>query len=143
MTVAHISPKVFSLQSFLGNIHVLFYIIHLTSLILIIHHIQTSNYSFYLHDKFPLSFLRFFIAGWLPLVSRVRYIYTIGVPCKSYIAKQADIKRLLIIKCVISETLEIYLLWLALSSQVSEIWYIYYFCYQSLIPQLFFQNNWQ
>ncbi len=33
------------------SIHVLFLTIHLTSFILIIHHIRTSNHSFYLHDK--------------------------------------------------------------------------------------------
>jgi hypothetical protein len=47
MTAAHISPDVFSLRNFLGNVHVLFLIIHSTSFILIIHHIRTSNYSFY------------------------------------------------------------------------------------------------
>jgi hypothetical protein len=46
MTAAHISPNVFSLRNFLGNIHVLLLIIHSTSFILIIHHIRTSNYSF-------------------------------------------------------------------------------------------------
>jgi hypothetical protein len=44
MTAAHISPNVFSLRNFLGDIYVLFLIIHSTSFILIIHHIRTSNY---------------------------------------------------------------------------------------------------
>ncbi len=44
MTAAHISPNVFSVRNFLSNIHVLFFIIHSPSFILIIHHIQASNY---------------------------------------------------------------------------------------------------
>ncbi len=44
MTAAHISPNVFSLRNFLSNIHALFFIIHSPTYILIIHHIQTSNY---------------------------------------------------------------------------------------------------
>jgi hypothetical protein len=44
MTAAHISPNVFSLRNFLNNIHVLFFIIHSPLFILIIHHIQASNY---------------------------------------------------------------------------------------------------
>jgi hypothetical protein len=47
MTAAHISPNVFSLWNFYGNVHVLFLIMHSTSFILIIHHFRTSNYSFY------------------------------------------------------------------------------------------------
>jgi hypothetical protein len=74
MTAAHISPNVLSLRNFLGNVHVLFLIIHSASFILIIHHIRASNYIFYLHDRFTLSFLRFFIAGQLPSVFRVRYM---------------------------------------------------------------------
>jgi hypothetical protein len=62
MTAAYISPNIFSLRNFLGNIHVLFLIIHSTSFILIIHRIQTSSYSFY-----------YMTAGRLPSVSRVRY----------------------------------------------------------------------
>ncbi len=67
MTAAHISPNVFSFQNFLSNIHGLFLTIHSTSFISIIHHIHTNNYIFYLHDIFTLSFLRIFMAGWLPL----------------------------------------------------------------------------
>ncbi len=44
VTAAHISPNVFSLRNFLGNVHILFLIIHSISFILIIHHIWTSNY---------------------------------------------------------------------------------------------------
>jgi hypothetical protein len=73
MTAAHISPNVFSLRNFLSNVHALFHIIHSTSFTLIIHHIRTSNYSFYLHEKSTLSFIRFFIAGRLPSVSCVWY----------------------------------------------------------------------
>jgi hypothetical protein len=43
MTAAHISPNVFSLRNFLSNVHVLFFIIHSISFILIIHHIRTNN----------------------------------------------------------------------------------------------------
>ncbi len=68
MTAAHISPNVFSLQNFLSNIHGLFLTIHSTSFIPIIHNIYTNNYIFYLHDTFTLSFLRIFMAGWLPSV---------------------------------------------------------------------------
>jgi hypothetical protein len=39
-----------SLRNFLSNIHVLLITIPLTLFILIIHHIHTSNYNFYLHD---------------------------------------------------------------------------------------------
>ncbi len=74
MTAAHISPNVFSLRSFLNNIHVLFFIIHSPSFILVIHHIQAAVTSFYLHDKSTLSFLRVFRAGRLPSVSCVRYM---------------------------------------------------------------------
>ncbi len=77
MTAAHISPNVFSLRNFLSNVHVLLLIVHSTSFIPIIHHIWTSNYIFYLHDKFTLSFLRIFIAGRLPSVSCVRYSYNL------------------------------------------------------------------
>jgi hypothetical protein len=75
VTAAHISPNVFSLRNFLSNIHVLFFIIHSSSFILIIHHIQASIYILLLHDKFTLSFLRLFIAGQLSSVSCVRYRY--------------------------------------------------------------------
>jgi hypothetical protein len=77
MTAAHISPNVFSLQNFLSNINVLFFIIHSPSFILIIHHIQASNYILLLHNKSTLSFLRLFIAGQLPSVSHVRYKYSL------------------------------------------------------------------
>ncbi len=49
MTAAHISPNIFSLWNFLCNVHVLFLIIHSTSFILIIHHIRTSNYIFFIY----------------------------------------------------------------------------------------------
>jgi hypothetical protein len=42
MTAAHISPNVFSLRNFLSNIHVLFFLVHSSSFILIIHHIQQA-----------------------------------------------------------------------------------------------------
>jgi hypothetical protein len=51
------------------------FIIHSSSFILIIHHIQASNYTLLLHDKFTHSFLRLFITGRLPSVSCVRYTY--------------------------------------------------------------------
>ncbi len=73
MTAAHISPNIFSLRNFLSNIHGRFLAIHSISFILIIHHIYTNNYIFYLHDTFTLSFLRIFMAGWLPSVPCVRY----------------------------------------------------------------------
>jgi hypothetical protein len=73
MTAAHISPNVFSLWNFLNNIHVLLFIIHSPSFILVIHHIQASNYILLLHDNFTLSFLRLFIAGRLPSVPCVWY----------------------------------------------------------------------
>jgi hypothetical protein len=63
MTAAHISLNVFSLQYFLSNIHVLLLMIHSTSFILIVHHIQASIYIFYLHNIFTLSFLRIHMAG--------------------------------------------------------------------------------
>ncbi len=47
-----------------------------TSFISIIHHIHASNYIFYIHDMFTLSFLRIFIAGRLPSVPCVRYRYS-------------------------------------------------------------------
>ncbi len=43
---SHFTKHLF-LLNFLGNVHVLFLIIHSTSFIPIIHHIWTSNYSFY------------------------------------------------------------------------------------------------
>jgi hypothetical protein len=75
MTAAHISPNVFSLRNFLSNIHGLFLTIHSTSFIPIIHHIYMNNYLFYLHNKSTLLFLRVFVAGRLPSVSCVRYMY--------------------------------------------------------------------
>ncbi len=75
MTAAHISPNVFSLRNLLSNIHGLFLMIHSTSFISIIHHIYTNNHTFYLHDIFTLSFLRIFMAGWLPSVPCVRYTF--------------------------------------------------------------------
>jgi hypothetical protein len=74
MIAAHISPNFFSLRNFLSNIHGLFLTIHSTSFAPIIHHIYTNNYIFYLHDTFTLSYLRIFMAGWLPSVPCVRYI---------------------------------------------------------------------
>jgi hypothetical protein len=56
MTAAHISPNVFSLRNFLGNVHVLFLIMHSTSFILIIHHIWTSKCSFYYMTNSLLHF---------------------------------------------------------------------------------------
>jgi hypothetical protein len=56
------------------NIHELFLTIHSTSVISIVRHIHASNYIFYLHNIFTLSFLWIFMAGWLPSVPRDRYI---------------------------------------------------------------------
>jgi hypothetical protein len=78
MTAAHISPNVFSLRNFLNNIHVLLLTIHSTSFILIIHHIQTNNYTFYLHDIFTLSLLQILMAGRLPSVLCVWYTNNIS-----------------------------------------------------------------
>ncbi len=52
---------------------------------------SASNYNLWLHDKFPLSFLRLLIAGQLPSVSCVRYttfqpIMKSSQPCGLYIA---------------------------------------------------------
>ncbi len=52
---------------------VLFLITHLTSFILIIHHIQTSNRILLFYIQSNPSFLRLFIAGLLPSVSCVWY----------------------------------------------------------------------
>ncbi len=54
------------------NIHELFLTIHSMSFISIVHHIHASNYIFYLHNIFTLSFLQIFMAGWLPSVPCVR-----------------------------------------------------------------------
>ncbi len=73
MTAAHISPNVFSLWNFLGNIHVLFslYIHHHSYLLYIT--FKQAFISFY-YMIITLSFLRLFMAGRLSSVSCVRYI---------------------------------------------------------------------
>ncbi len=73
MTVAHISPNVFSPQNFLSNIHGLFLTVHATSFISFIHHIYTHIFIFYLHVSFTISLLRIFLAGRLPSVPCVQY----------------------------------------------------------------------
>ncbi len=73
MTAAHISPNFFSLRNFLSNRHRLFLTVHV--FIPFIHHIYVHIYIFYLRVLFTLSLLRIFMAGWLPLVPCVRYMY--------------------------------------------------------------------
>jgi hypothetical protein len=51
------------------------FIIHSSSLILIIHHIQVSNYTLLFTWQSTLLFLWVFMAGRLPLVSCVQYNY--------------------------------------------------------------------
>jgi hypothetical protein len=66
---SHFTQRLFP-PNFLSTIHVLFFIIH--SCLLYITFKQAIT-SLYIHDKSTLSFLRLFIAGRLPSISRVRY----------------------------------------------------------------------
>ncbi len=85
MTAAHISPNVFPPEPPQQHTCTAYYDT-LTSFILIIHHIHTSSYRFYLRDIFTLSLSKITLAGRLPSVLCVWYMYLSLISYYSMIA---------------------------------------------------------